>query len=166
MNSKRAQSEIITTVLIILLVLAAIIIVWQVVSGTVGGASKKSQTLADCTNTGLSISSAIWAPAIALPAPGVPAHIDVVLAKSGASNTIAPSNMIILTYNNNGSSVTGCTNGNVANATKIPTAAFAQDTVTLTPCALLAGSTYIVKIAPVIGTQNCEQPIAQFSFTA
>ena len=34
MNSKKAQSEIITTVLITLLVLAAIIIVWQVVSST------------------------------------------------------------------------------------------------------------------------------------
>jgi len=36
MNSKKAQSEIITTVLIILLVLAAIIIVWQVVQSTIG----------------------------------------------------------------------------------------------------------------------------------
>ena len=41
MKSKRGQSEIITTVLIILLVLAAIVIVWQVVQGTIKGASEE-----------------------------------------------------------------------------------------------------------------------------
>ena len=59
MNSKKAQSEIITTVLIILLVLAAIIIVWQVVQSTIGGTSAGINHNKLCLGSQLTIVKAI-----------------------------------------------------------------------------------------------------------
>jgi len=58
MNSKKAQSEIITTVLIILLVLAAIVIVWMVVQGTLKGTSKQIDTGAACIGIETTVLSA------------------------------------------------------------------------------------------------------------
>lgn len=58
MNSKRAQSEIITTVLIILLVLAAIIIVWQVVQGTVSKGGNTATEQANCIGVAMTVTPA------------------------------------------------------------------------------------------------------------
>ena len=52
---RKAQGEIITTVLIILLVLAAIVIVWQAVRTTVGTASTRAETQANCIGLDLSV---------------------------------------------------------------------------------------------------------------
>ena len=59
MNSKKAQSEIITTVLIILLVLAAIIIVWQVVQTTLKNTEKGIDYNKLCLGSQLSIVKAV-----------------------------------------------------------------------------------------------------------
>lgn len=59
MNSKKAQSEIITTVLIILLVLAAIIIVWQVVQSTIKTTQKNIDYNKLCLGSQLSIVKAV-----------------------------------------------------------------------------------------------------------
>ena len=58
MNSKKAQSEIITTVLIILLVLAAIVIVWQVVNATLTGTKTSIDWNVACTGLQMNILSA------------------------------------------------------------------------------------------------------------
>jgi len=55
MNSKRAQSEVITTVLIILLVLAAIIIVWQVVQGTLKQGQISIETKKNCIGLDMNV---------------------------------------------------------------------------------------------------------------
>ena len=59
MNSKKAQSEIITTVLIILLVLAAIIIVWQVVQTTIGKTKTGIDDNSLCLGSQLTIVKAV-----------------------------------------------------------------------------------------------------------
>jgi hypothetical protein len=61
MNSKKAQSEIITTVLIILLVLAAIIIVWQVVQTTIGNTKTGIDHNKLCLGSQLTITKAVAA---------------------------------------------------------------------------------------------------------
>lgn len=58
MNSKKAQSEIITTVLIILLVLAAIVIVWQVVQGTLKQGKGQIDTGSACIGVQTDVISA------------------------------------------------------------------------------------------------------------
>ncbi len=56
-NSKKAQSQLITTVLIILLVLAAVIIVWQLTQRTLSGGAEQVDRSANCMGVGVEIVS-------------------------------------------------------------------------------------------------------------
>ncbi len=58
-NSKKAQSQLITTVLIILLVLAAVIIVWQLTQRTLSGGAEQVDRSANCMGVGVEVVSAV-----------------------------------------------------------------------------------------------------------
>ena len=142
-NKKRGQSEIITTVLIILLVLAAIVIVWQVVKTTVTTGTGQVQSSADCIGASLTIDSATLS---------VANNVSINIKRGQDTVNLQKIRVIV----ENATSGDQICNGLTTSGT-VPTA-LGMSTMGLTPCTkvLVSAAIYNVKIAPVIGTTQCD----------
>ena len=156
---RKAQSEIITTVLIILLVLAAVFIVWQAVKGTVTKGTTEIESQSACMDSDLSITDAkniTTNPAAAA------ANISVTVARGSDSLGSSLNSIKVILIN----ASSGLTMATVDVTTGIP-AAFETKVLTGVTSSVALGKldSYTVKIAPKIGTTQCD-PVATKTFVA
>ncbi|MFA5856580.1 MAG: hypothetical protein WC867_04430 [Candidatus Pacearchaeota archaeon] len=145
MRKRKAQGEIITTVLIILLVLAAIVIVWQVVRGTVSTTATRAGNVANCIDADITLNSATLVG-------GGSGTASAVISKAG--NDVSITSIKVLVYDQS----TGAIMCSADDAAHIP-AKFASGTSAIPCTTLTAGTTYTVKVAPMLGTSNQCEPM-------
>lgn len=142
LNSKRSQAETITVLLIILLVLVGVVIVWQVVKSTVQKESDQISSISNCIGVDLNIENATLDNS----------DSNVIVVVKRGKDTADLQNIRVIAEDSDGTQFCNNLSGGIMPVVlenMILTAV-----VCTTPP--VTGTNYNIKIAPVIGTNQCD----------